>query len=125
MELYLRGERNALRNQVVASSNPTFSTVTRMTTSYKILKSPWQSCCNHLVVICMCVCLFYILYYSAIEGVGHRLSALYVKLNELILQIGCPSYHLTSWRKSSLIQKCSAHLPKTLYEYGDAEKTII
>ena len=40
------------------------------------------------------------------------LLALHVKLTKLILEIGCPSYHLTSWRKSSLIQKPSGQIPK-------------
>ena len=34
---------------------------------------------------------FYVLYYSPVEGVGRRLSALNVKLTKLILQTGCPN----------------------------------
>ena len=34
---------------------------------------------------------------------------------KLILQIGCPSCYLTLWRKSTLIQKSSAQIPKAFY----------
>ena len=33
----------------------------------------------------------------SLDGVGRRLLALNIKLMKLILQTGCPSYHLTSY----------------------------
>ena len=44
------------------------------------------------------------------------------KLTKLIVQIGCPSYHLTSWRKSALIHKPSGQIPKVLYQHETVEK---
>ena len=61
--------------------------------------------------------MFYMLYYFPLEGVGGR----NVKLTKLILQIGCPSYHLTSWRKSALIQ--GPQIPKPFYQHKIREKT--
>ena len=37
---------------------------------------------------------------------------------KLTLQIECPSFHLTSWRKSSLIQILSARIPETFRQHG-------
>ena len=71
------------------------------------------------------VCSFYILYYSPLEGVGYKLHAQRAKMTKLILQIPCPFYHLTSWRKSALIQKPSAQIPKALHQHGKAEKKMI
>ena len=51
------------------------------------------------------LCSFYVLYYFPPEGVGRELKALNLELTKLILQIGCPSYHLSLWRKSALLQK--------------------
>ena len=47
------------------------------------------------------------------------------KLTRLILQIGCPLYRLTSWRKSILIQKNLVQIPKYFNQYGIAKKYII
>ena len=44
----------------------------------------------------MCVCV-----YSFIEGARYGLYALNVNLTKLILQMGCPSYYLSSWRKQA------------------------
>ena len=38
------------------------------------------------------------------------------QLDQLKEQIGCPSYHETSWRKSALIQKSSAQIPRLFYQ---------
>ena len=66
----------------------------------------------------MCVyILFYMLYYFPLEGVGGG----NVKLTKLILQIGCPSYHLTSWSQSALIQ--GPQIPKPFYQHKIREKT--
>ena len=43
----------------------------------------------------------------------------------MILQIGCPSSHLISWRKSALIQKPSVKTLKAFYQHGTTEKTKI
>ena len=40
------------------------------------------------------------------------------KIGRLILLIGCFSYHLTSYRKSVLIQKASAQVPKAFHQHG-------
>ena len=69
------------------------------------------------------VCSFYILYYSLQEGIGCKLKALNVKLTKLIFEIGWPSYHLTSWRKSVLIQKPLAHISKAFHQHRIAEKS--
>ena len=53
------------------------------------------------------------------------LYALHVKMTELFLQIGCPSYNLTSWKKLALIQKPSTQVPKAFLPTEYAEKTII
>ena len=45
------------------------------------------------------------------------------KLTKLILQTGCSSYHLTSWRKSPLIHKPPAKIPKVFYKPEKTEKT--
>ena len=55
----------------------------------------------------LCVCLFYILYYSPLEGVGCGLKAQRVKLTRLILQIGSPYYHLTLKEISLILEACS------------------
>ena len=46
------------------------------------------------------------------------------KLTKLILQAGCPSYNLTSWREPAVIQKPSAQISKAFNQHGIAEKTI-
>ena len=51
----------------------------------------------------------------ASRGVGRWLETLNVKLTKLILQIGCSSYRLVSWRKS-------AQIPKAFYQYRKTEK---
>ena len=45
------------------------------------------------------------------------------KLNKLILEVGCPSYYLTSYRHSVLIQKPSPQIPKYFNQHGIAERT--
>ena len=50
------------------------------------------------------------------------LSARHVKPTELILQIGYPSSHLTSWRKSTLKQMPSAQTPNASHLHKQAEK---
>ena len=47
------------------------------------------------------------------------------KLTWMILQIKWPSYHLTSSKKSSFIQKSSSQVPKAFSKHGIAEKTKI
>ena len=66
-------------------------------------ESVWLRVC---ICVCrsVCMCSFHVFYYFPLELEGHGLYALNVKLTELILQIGCPSYHLTSWRKPVLFQ---------------------
>ena len=44
-------------------------------------------------------------------------------MTKLILQIGCPSHHLTSKRKSTLVQKPSAQRTEAFNQHGIAEKT--
>ena len=39
--------------------------------------------------------------------------------------VGSSSFHLTSWRKSALIQKSSTQIPKAFHAPGNAERTII
>ena len=51
----------------------------------------------------------------ASRGVGRWLETLNVKLTKLILQIGCSSYRLVSWRKL-------AQIPKAFYQYRITEK---
>ena len=41
-----------------------------------------------------------------------------------ILQIGCPSYHLTSWRKSALTKKLLAQIPKAFHQHLNTEMII-
>ena len=45
------------------------------------------------------------------------------KLTKLILQTGCSSYQLTSWRKSPVIQKPPAQIHKVFYQPEKTEKT--
>lgn len=47
------------------------------------------------------------------------------KSTELVLQIGCPLFFLTWWRKSALIQKPSSLIPKTFNQHGIAERQKI
>ena len=44
------------------------------------------------------------------------------KSTKLILQIGCPLFFLTWWKKSALIQKPSSLVPKTFNQHGIAER---
>ena len=44
------------------------------------------------------------------------------KLNRLVLKIGCPFNHLTSYKRSALIQKPSVQIPKTYNQHGIAGK---
>ena len=81
-----------------------------------------QECCSSLTTTNN-LCLLYILYYSPIAGVGCGLKALLSKLTKLILQIGCLSYHITSWRKSVLIQILSVQIPEAFHQHEKAEKT--
>ena len=46
---------------------------------------------------------------------------LHARLTEPILQIGCPSYHLTSWI-SDLTQKPSAQIPNPFHQQGNADQ---
>ena len=62
------------------------------------------ACMYMCVCRSVCMCSFHVLYYFPLELEGQGLYALNVKSTELILQIGCPSYHLTSWRKPVLFQ---------------------
>ena len=55
----------------------------------------------------------------------HGRQGLHVKLIKLILQIGCPPYHLTPWKKSALLQKPSVQMVKTFHQHVHAEKTMI
>ena len=71
---------------------------------------------------------FYVLYYSSITACMTRAVmgwALHGKLTELILQSGSPSYHLTSWSKSALVQKPSTQIPKAFYQHGKPEKAMV
>ena len=56
-------------------------------------------------------------------GIERGLSALNPKLTKFNIHIGCPSYPLTSWRKSALIVKPSALIPKAFHQHVMAEKT--
>ena len=59
------------------------------------------------------------------RGVGRGFYALYVKLTELILKIGCPSSYLTILAESVQIQKPSRQIPKAFNPDGNAEKIVI
>ena len=56
------------------------------------------------------------------RGRTRALSSEY-KLNKRIVQIGWPSYQLTSREKSALVQKPSVRIPKIFGLHGIAEKT--
>lgn len=45
------------------------------------------------------------------------------KLNQATFTDWMCFLHLTSWKKSALIQKSSAQIPKTLNQHGIAQKT--
>ena len=59
------------------------------------------------ISVCVRVCSFYILHYSPQESLGRGLLSCEYKFTKLILQFICPSYHLTSQRKSTLTQRPS------------------
>lgn len=69
------------------------------------------------------VCVYFMFLLFLLRG-GRMgaLSSVY-KLTRLILQIECPSYHLTSLKKSALTQNSSAQTPKAIHQYGIVEKT--
>ena len=76
------------------------------------------------VCVCVCVCVFYVLYLFPLRwGSTQGLISEYL-LAKPMLQIEYPSYHLTSYRISVLIQKPSAQTPKSLLimEKNDMEK---
>ena len=73
-----------------------------------------------------CVCVF-ILRPSLFPygGAERGVQALNATLTKLILHIGCPSYRLTSGRKSALIQRLSVQIPKAFHYHTKVEKTQI
>ena len=79
----------------------------------QLLKHFWNYCFSS----------FYAFYHFHLERVGYWFYALNTTLNKFILQIGYPSNHLVSLRKSALIQKPSWLLPKDLNQHGIADKT--
>ena len=66
------------------------------------------------VCVCVNVCSFYILHYPPCVGVERASSE--CKFTKLIVRIGCPLYHLTSWRKLALIQKSLAQIPRVFHQ---------
>ena len=78
-----------------------------------------------LVCVYVCLCVHFTLLIIPLEE--DRMEALSpaCKTAKLILQIGYPSCHLTTWKKSALIQKPLEQTPKAFYQHGNAEKTVI
>ena len=64
-----------------------------------------------IFVVLLCVIVFCPLLFRLRGGTTRALSSKY-KLNKLILRVECPSQSLTPYRKSALIQKPSAQIPK-------------
>ena len=60
-------------------------------------------------------------------GIGLADKVREIKIFQLraTFQIVCPSYHLPSWWKSTLIQKLSAQIPKALYQHGIVKKILL
>lgn len=71
-------------------------------------------------MVCIPV-MFHVFYYYSVKGVENGLEDLTVTLTELIFQIVCHSYHLTSRRRSALMQ-VSSQIPIVFHQYGKADK---
>ena len=65
--------------------------------------------------------MFHVFYYYSVKGVENGLEDLTVTLTELIFQIVRHSYHLTSRRRSALMQ-VSSQIPIVFHQYGKADK---
>ena len=72
----------------------------------------------------MCVCSFNVLYLFSLKG-GSTQALIVEYLLTKLLQIGSPFYHLTSNKKSALIQKPSAKTPKPLLIMEREQTTLI
>ena len=70
------------------------------------------------VHVCVIVCVFVLRF--LFPHSGGKMWAL-----QLILLNGCPSYHLTSWKKTALIQKPWSQITKAFHQHEDADKTKI
>ena len=84
----------------------------------------WQMCmcgCSFMTNVYVCV-----LFTSVITllEIVKTLSSDF-KSTKLVLQIGCPSFYLISWRKSALIQNPSSPIPKIFNRHGIAERQKI
>ena len=77
------------------------------------------------VCVCVCVCVHFTLLIIPLEKDRMEALSSACKTAKLILQIGCPSCHLTTWKKSALIQKPLEQTPKAFYQHENAEKTVI
>ena len=71
---------------------------------------------------CVCVCDFTSV--ITLLEIVKTLSSDF-KSTKLVLQIGCPSFYLISWRKSALIQNPSSPIPKIFNRHGIAERQKI
>ena len=80
------------------------------------------------------LCSIDVLYYFLLKGKGGEggggcrtrvLSSEFKTEQAKFTEWLCPSYHLTTWRKSVRIQKPSAQIPKAFYQHGIAEKTKV
>ena len=74
--------------------------------------------------MCMCVCCFTSVI-TLLEIVKTEALSSNFKSTKLVLQIGCPSFYLISWRKSALIQNPSSPIPKIFNRHGIAERQKI
>ena len=81
--------------------------------SQKYLRRTLCVCVCVCVSVCICVYVLVIFLLLFPSRVGRTwASKSECKIDQTDFQVWCPSYHLVSWRKPSLIQKLSAEISK-------------